>query len=437
MRRTLRIAKREYLATVRTKGFLVGLVVAPLLMGGSLIAIALLKGHVDTTDKRIAVVDRSGLVTSALAAAAEERNAREVRDAKTGRRVKPAYVVEAVEPGAYPDAQRLELSERVRAKRLHAFVEIGPGILHPRADPAAARVEYHAESASLDDVRGWVENALNDRLRALRREAAGLTGPEHADLFDWVGAEPMGLVQADERTGEVRKAERSSPIQALAVPLAMILLMWIVLMMGAVPQLNAVMEEKSQRIAEVLLAAVRPFELMAGKLLGGVAVSLTGAAFYISVGSASLLYLGFTEQFPFRILPWFVAYTLAAVLMLGSICAALGSACNDAKDAQNLALPAIFPVLIPMFMLVPAVTQPNSPVITGFSLFPLFTPMLMLARQASPTGIPAWQPWVGLAGVTLFTVLSVWAGGRVFRVEIMIQGKKPRLGELVRLALRG
>lgn len=117
--------------------------------------------------------------------------------------------------------------------------------------------------------------------------------------------------------------------------------------------------------------------------------------------------------------------------------AALGSACNDAKDAQNLTFPAMLPIMIPMFLLMPILQEPSSSFATGLSLFPPFTPMLMLLRICTPMGVPAWQPWVGLSGVLLFTLLSVWAGGRIFRVGILMQGKPPKISHILRWAIRG
>ena len=213
--------------------------------------------------------------------------------------------------------------------------------------------------------------------------------------------------------------------------------MFMMFMMGAMPLLNAVMDEKSQRIAEVLLGSVKPFQLMMGKLLGSVGVSLTGAAVYVIGGIVAVRHIGLGEYIPYHILPWFFAYMLIAILMLGSILAALGSACNDSKEAQGMAMPAMLPVMIPMFIMMPVLKEPQSAFATWLSLFPPFTPMLMLLRQGTPAGVPMWQPWVGLRGVLTFTVFFVWAGGRIFRVGILMQGKPPKLADILRWAIRG
>ena len=221
------------------------------------------------------------------------------------------------------------------------------------------------------------------------------------------------------------------------MPAAVMMLMWMMVLMGAMPLLNAVMEEKNQRIAEIMLGAARPFELMMGKVLAGLGVSLTGSAIYLVVAMFALGNLGIAGYVPYHILPWFFAYLVLNIFMLGAIFAAAGSLCTDAKDVQNMTLPAMLPSLIPMFIWMPVVQQPLSTFATATSLFPLFTPILMLLRQCTPEAIPAWQPWVGLAGVIATAILCVWIGGRVFRLGMLWQGRPPKLGQLIRLAVRG
>ena len=128
MRKILRLIRREYKASVKTKGFIIGLILAPVFMSGGLIVFALFKDRVDTSDKKMAVIDRSGMVAQVLVEAAENRRKTEIYDKKTGKKVKPDYVFEIVEPdGEDPEAQRLRLSDRIRKRELHAFIEIGPG----------------------------------------------------------------------------------------------------------------------------------------------------------------------------------------------------------------------------------------------------------------------------------------------------------------------
>lgn len=92
----------------------------------------------------------------------------------------------------------------------------------------------------------------------------------------------------------------------------------------------------------------------------------------------------------------------------------------------------MIPVPIPMFIAMPVLQQPHTTSATVMSLVPPSTPMLMLLRQSVPGGVPGWQPWVGLVGVVLCTLLAVWAGGRIFQVGILMQGSAPKFGNLLR-----
>ena len=438
MHKILKLAQREYKASVRTKGFIIGLVLAPVVMGGSLIAFALLKDRVDTKDKKVAIVDRSGVVVEALVESAEYRNADEIYDKETGKKVKPAYIFEVIEPNQEdPQTQRLSLSNRIRKGDFHAFVEIGPEVLHPGEDKEAFRVAYYAKNAALDDVRRWLGWPINNHLRKLRLADAGIDESEVDDLFFWVNVEGLGLVSVDASTGEVQDARRASEVEAILIPIIMMMLMFLMMMMSVPGMLHSVMEEKTQRIAEVLLGSIKPFEFMMGKLLGGIAVSLTSSAVYVLGGIFVVKNMGVEEYVPFHVLPWFFGYMLLGIIMFGSISAALGSTCSEAKDAQSLTFPAILPVIFPMFIYFPIAKEPISSFATWMSLIPPFTPMLMLLRQATPEGVPPWQPVIGLLGVILFTILFVWAGGRIFRVAILMQGTPPKLSNIFRWALKG
>ncbi|MFO7979893.1 MAG: ABC transporter permease [Candidatus Aminicenantes bacterium] len=438
MHKTLRFIKREYLAAVKTKGFIIMLVLMPVLMGGSGIAMYLLQGQVDTKDKRVVIVDRSGIVADMVLKAAEQRNAAAVFDKETGKKVRPAYVFETAEPDVTdPQAQRLELSERIRKGELHAFLEIGQNVLHPEGDPSTFQIKYHAKNAAIDNVRNWLNNTINPYLRKIRLSEEGIEESKADEIMTWIQVDAMGLVSVDEETGAIKEARKTGEAEAILVPVVLFFLMFMLVMMGAMPLLQSTMEEKTQRIAEVLMGSLQPHQFMAGKVLGGLLVSLTGALVYVAGGVFFLGRMGLRDLIPFHVIPWFFAFLILEIVMVGSILAAFGSACNDPKDAQNLTFPAMFPVFFPMFVFMPVLTEPTSAFATWLSMFPLFTPMLMVIRKAAPVGIPAWQPWVGLVGVLLFTAFIVWIGGRIFRVGILMQGGPPKLSNMIKWSFRG
>ena len=438
MRKIFVLAKREYNSAVRTKGFIIGLLLAPVFMGGSFIAFALMKDKVDLSDKHIAVIDHSGLMKEYLTQAVEDRDKNEIYNKETGEQIKPAYYLEFVNPDtADIFQQKLNLSDKVRSKKMHAFIEIGPDILHPGDDPVKSGIRYYSENSALDAVRDWFAGSINNKIRQLRIKELNLSDKSVEGLFNWINLEGLGLISVDKKTGAVKDARQIGVAETIIVPYIMVILMFMMLMMGAIPLLTAVMEEKMNRIAEVLLGSVTPFEFMMGKIIGSIAVSLTAAAVYIIGAVVTVGQLGLSGMVPFHIIPWFFVFLILNIIMVGSGMAALGSACNDNKDAQALQFPAMIPIIIPLFIMMPIIQEPLSHFSTTLSLLPPFTPMLMLLRMSTPVSIPVWQPIAGLIGVILFTLFSVWAGGRIFRTCILMQGQKPKLGNLVRYVLKG
>jgi ABC-2 type transport system permease protein len=397
-----------------------------------------MRTRVDVTDKKIAVVDQSGILAEHLKQRADIRNAGEIIDTVTGEKKAPGYFIEIVQPDtADPNGQKLTLSNRIRGKEINAFVEIGPDIIHPIPGNEKSRILYYSETSLLDETRNWVGYILNEKIREIRVAELGLDPAQVKDLFYWVNMEGMGLSKMDTKTGSIQDARKSNEMESIFVPYILMFLMFMTLMMSAVPLLNAVMEEKSERIAEVLLGSVTPTEFMMGKVIGGLAVSLTTTVIYIVGGILTINYLDLGEVIPYSVIPWFFVYMFLNIIMVGSLFAGLGSTCNDSKDAQAIQFPAMLPLIIPMFILFPVIQDPLGKLAVWTSLFPPFTPMLMLVRQATGVTLPAWQPIAGLAGVVIFTILSVWAGGRIFRSCIIMHGKRPKIGTLLRQVVRG
>jgi len=318
---------------------------------------------------------------------------------------------------------------------LYAFIEIGPGILHP-TEESESYLRYYSEHSFGDDIRYWFRTIINDQLRVLRAAELELEAQETADLFKWLEVEGMGLATVDKKTGEQQQAEKSNELQSFLVPYIMTLLMFMLTMMSATPLLSAVMEEKNEKIAEVLLGTITPFQFMMGKVMGGIGVSLTTAAIYVGAGIFTLNYLGYESLIPYNVLPWFFIFIVFFIIMVGSGMSALGATANDNKDAQSLTFPGIIPLILPLFLIAPIIQDPSGTFATTMSLIPPFTPTIMMMRIASEVTVPLWQPFAGLAGVILFTIFSVWIGARVFRTAILLQGQKPSLANLFKYAFK-
>jgi ABC-2 type transport system permease protein len=433
MRKIWVVACREYNAAVRTKAFIISLLIMPLLMGGSALVQFLLKDVRDTKDKRFAVVDLSTAkrYLRALQNAVKEHNETQGP---------PRFILVEREPADSTDDAvndlRVTLSDEVRAGKLDGVIEIGAHVAEPPEGNAKAgrQVRYQSNRLTYREFPDFVAHALTPALQEARAEAR----QEHVaveklrPIFDPVPMKVTGLSERDSAEGDERT------LYALFfVPMAMMILMFMVVMMGSTPLMQGVVEEKMQRIAEVLLGSLSPFELMLGKLIGMTGVSLTIASVYLG----GLVWAA--NQFPFiphvspGLLAWFMLFQALAGLMYGSLFAAIGAACTDMKETQNLLWPVMLLATSPLFILGSVIQEPNSSVATGLSFFPFATPTLMIARLAVPPGVPWWQPAVGAVLCLLTTLFCIWAAGRIFRVGLLMQGKGARPGEILRWVFRG
>lgn len=444
MYRIFLVARRDFLAAIRSKPFLIGLVVAPLLFGSGFIALAVNKAKPDIAERRIALLDRTGLAASEVIAAAAEKNSRQMFDKLTGRQLTPRYILDTVPVAAGdPDVQRLALSARVRRHELFAFLEIGRDVLDAPPPPAgtekippSTRVDYYSNAGGIDETRDWLSGPLNDGLRRARLARLGVDPARFTTLLAPASVQSMSLLSRDPRTGEIRAAHKRSEVE-IAIPFILMMMLAMMVLMSAGPMLGAVADDKQQRVFEMLLASTSPFELMMGKVAAAVALTLVGSVFYWVAAVFALQSFAMLGLAPWGLLPWFFIYLVADMLVVCSLGIAVGSACASPNDAQHLAMIVMGPTLIPLLLLMPIMQAPQGAFATVFSLLPPFTPLVMIMRQALPGGVPAWQPWAGLTGVLVWTAAVTWAAARIFRIGILVQGKTAKLSEMLQWAIRG
>ena len=444
MRKTIVVAVREYHAAVRSKAFVVTLLAMPILMLGSIAAQVLLEDKVDISDRKLAVVDKTGRIYDILAAAALARNEADIFSTEDGQQTQdqPKFVLEKATTDSDDWDQFLfGLSERVRSDDLFAFAIIPANVVEAGGDDGnggdtSAAVEYYSHSPTYRDLSRWLSATVNAEVLRLRFETAGLDPVVVAKASQPIPTDHLGLVSKDE-AGEIVKAEKTNRGVEIGVPVGMMMLMLMVVMVGASPLVQSVLEEKMQRIAEVLLGSIPPFQLMMGKLLGTVGVSLTISVVYLGGAFAALGYLGYSKYIPTHLLLWFLVYQALAVLMYGAVFIAVGAAVSDIKESQSMLMPVMVLIMAPFFVWTSVLKAPTATFAVVVSLIPPATPMLMLLRQGIPPGVPIWQPILGIVGVLLTTVLIVFAAGRVFRIGILMQGKGAKFSEVLRWALRG
>jgi ABC-2 type transport system permease protein len=443
MTKAFTVARTEYLRAVRTKGFILGVLMMPVLMSGGFIATRISEKTADTSDRRFAVVDADGRIAAALQEAARQRDAHGIWSPdQPGRQERPRFVPEPHVPVPGEDPA-LGLSERVRRDELFGFLIVGPDVLAPPpapGEPAGDRTFlWHTNTPTFDDLPDWIGDVANDLARRSRFETAGLDEGLVDRLSTRVRLNTMGLARVS-ATGEVRQASQASEAATIGVPLVFSLLLFVLVMSTAPALLNTVLEEKMQKIAEVLVATVDPFDLLLGKLLATAGVALTLSVIYVGAGlvfarSSDALPTAVLDAITPATLAWYVLFQVLALLSYGAIFAAIGAACSELQDAQNLMGPLMILMMMPMFFMMPVLQNPDSPVSRVMSLVPTATPILMMMRVSAPPGPAWWELVLALVITGGFTLFCVWAGGRIFRVGILSQGQAPswrRLWQWVR-----
>lgn len=417
MNKVWAIAKTEFINTLLSRGFVLAVILTPTIMGGSMLVQGYLREHASASEWRFAVVDGTGKIFPSLVRLTEQRNAQKAyrSDSRGRRQIKALYIPEKADSTE-------GLVERVRREELYAYIVIPADALSPEK-PGSSPLTYHTGTPTNITLPGWIETALNKEIRWLRVEAAGIDFELFSELTEF---RPL------RRKNVHRDAEETIHLgTTFGVPAAAMFLLFTLVFINAPMLLHGVLEEKQQRIWEVLVSSVNPFHLLLGKLIGAILVSMVVAVFYLGGAALFAHQLGVGAAIPTSLYAWFIFYQFLAMLMYGSMFSAIGAACSEIRDAQSLMMPAMLLIVIPMFGWVAILRAPTSLFARGLSLFPPATPMLMLLRIALPPGPAAWEIALSIVLTSAFSLGCVWVAGRIFRVGILAQGQTPTLRRLL------
>lgn len=418
MRRLLLVALREYLENVRTKAFLIAIFMTPLLMAASFLVPALLEQK-PPEQRTIALLDTTGVLGADVAARIAARRTPDEKSA--------LYAVEQVALAgadvaareADQAARRADLDRRVLDGKLFGYLVLRPSALE-RGDGQAPS-EYRTGNLFDQKVYADLSNDVRDVVNA-RTVAAGTVDPRVARILT---TKPP-LAQ-----GDVRAATKEAGIAQTAMPFVFVLLLFLTIVTISQALVTNTIEEKSNRVIEVLLSSVSPFQLMAGKIVGTCAVGLTLMAIWATAGLSGLALKGISVVSGGQLGLCLVFYLLG-FLFFASFMVAVGSVCNTLKEAQNLLAP-VMGVLTMSFMFVFAVMkEPNGTLARVLSMVPLSSPFLMMLRIGSTPPPPAWEVAASIAILAVSAALVMRGAAKVFRVGVLMYGKPPTFRELLR-----
>jgi ABC-2 type transport system permease protein len=423
------VAKREYLQRIRSKGFWIATLVLPLFIGAVTIVPSLLAAR-SKARQVVAVIDETGKVAAELTAPDRESEG----EGRRSRAAELEFRVEPPRPPAGIAAQQADLKRRVLSGALDAWIWIGRGVLAGDAAKPGTRpqVEYHARSVSNFVTQDVLRDRVSRAVRRVRLRDAGIDADRVADL-----SQPVEL--RTERVTETGSRQETA-LAGAAFGYILFLMLYMTLTIWGQQVMQGVLEEKSSRVIEVVVSAVKPFELMMGKLVGICLVGLTQFGIWLitfAVLSAPGILAALAtlpEGVTLPTLSPVMIINFAFLFVLGffvfsSFYAAIGAAFNNLQEAQQVASIAIVVLMVPVLLMFRIINDPGSTLSVVCSLIPVFTPLLMTLRIALQMP-PLWQILLGYALTLAFIWGAVWMCARIYRVGILMYGKKPTLREL-------
>jgi ABC-2 type transport system permease protein len=499
MIRALLVAQREFLENVRTKGFWIGILMLPLMLTLVLAIPLVVESSRDA--KTYVVIDQSGWLLAAVQRdidaadlakflqAAESNSLPPALDAvnvvlphlddrqrealalqilatrESSSAIDPVELPPAAQivvqqhgvqiatwwhslamdeksryaPGASVDrfiqvvpqtADPMALNERIREGSLFAYFVIGPD---PVKDSTGAR--YVSNNLTNRDLLDWFGSHVTRQVRRERLRQEHLS----PDVAAWIG-QPLAFEGVQISTDGVEEQVGVQDVARQWTPVVFVYLLWISVLINTQMLLTNMIEEKSNKLMEVLLSSISATALMAGKIIGIAATGLTIILSWtlMALGMLVLLPALVGIELPMDITvandPWyltsFLVYFVLGYLLYAAILVGLGSVCSNLKEAQNLILPVQLIQIIPIIVMVPIGRDPNGTLAQVLSYFPPLTPFVMMNRAAAP---PTTTEYVT---TTLLLVASIvvafWFAGKIFRLGILLTGKPPGIREIWR-----
>ncbi len=435
------IAAREFVATVFTKAFLIGLLIFPaMIVIGVMVVPRLFSNQAFLVSGQVIVVDATGEVLPQLRAASTEgtpaaaltdviRRARAAQldddDVLEVLGVAPKLTLVERPADADLDEAKAWLLEKDAAAPHLALVVIHPNAVRPvPGETDFGSYDLYVPPSQDVRVEGALHQALREAIITLRVGARGL---DRVDINNIVTVARVRSVTVSE------DAERST-VGALNImmPFAFMMLLLMSVMGSGQAMLTSTVEEKSSRVIEVLLSAVSPMQLMAGKLLAHMGVSLIAMGLYLGLGLVALASFSLFGLLDLALIPYLIVFFLIGFLTLGSFMMAVGAAVNDMREAQTLIMPVILVSMAPWFVAFPIARDPSSTLAVVVSFLPPLNTFGMLLRLASTSPPPVWQALLSIAIGMLGVVAALWFAAKVFRIGLLMFGKPPNLATLFR-----
>jgi ABC-2 type transport system permease protein len=417
------LIKREYLSRVKTKGFIIGTLALPIMMF-FIFGIQIVMSQMGAKEKKtLAVIDLSGEVTPTL-----EKYMADVYKNSQG---EPLYKLDNIKvPPDSINRIKEKFSDLVRKEKLHGLLILPQDVFEKN------EFELYSKNISNMEFNAALERSVSRVVSDLRLTRSGIDQQMVRKLTQRVEIKTFKI--SEEGTKE------ESGAVAFGISYAMILILYMAMLMYGQFVMRGVYEDKNSRVVEIVLSSARADQFMAGKIIGiggaGLTQFLVWALFVVLGSTYGVMML--KEMAPgadkipipsisFSVYLFFFVFFILGYFMYATLYAALGSMVNDEADAQSLQWPVTILIIMGFMFMFFILNNPNSTMAVVLSLIPFFTPLLMFLRH-SVGAAPLYQVLLSVVMMIVSIFGLIWFTGRIFRVGILMYGKKPTLPEVVK-----
>jgi ABC-2 type transport system permease protein len=409
------IARREYIERIRTRGFLITTIMIPAIMAGFIFGSTFLNSKAKP-DTRIAIVSSDTQLALDLQAELQPL----MRGSQARAVGHPRLIVDAMDIG--PDTRSI-VDQELASGDLDGYLWIAPA----RTPGARPTFTFTPRSSDQDAMRSVLAGALS---RVLLREQLAHRGIVAADADTML--QPVEIVAAHLPRHEDHESAQVSVT-------VLFFLMYMVIMLYGMNVARSIIEEKTSRIFEVMLATIRPAEMMAGKIIGVGSVGLTQVAIWLAAGmllarsSMVTRLAGHSLQITLTgpQVVYFFVYFILGYVFYSSIAAALGAMTNSEQELQQLNMFLVLPLAFCFIMLKDVLETPDGTLARILALIPPFTPLLMYLRvclgHPSPLEVTA---SIVLTSASIYGI--IWVTSRIYRIGVLMYGKRPNIMEILR-----
>ncbi|MBC7771074.1 MAG: ABC transporter permease [Pyrinomonadaceae bacterium] len=455
MQKIINVALREFLATVTTKGFILGVLIMPMMMLVVVMVLPrLMNKNGPAISGRVAVIDQSGKVgegvrTNLDAEAIRARLAATLTDGgnqaaaelnldvdedtremmKAGAKAAaamekaPTFYVDILPPDADVQKEKAMLLDTKRPEGQRLAVAVVPSAaVSPSEKGDYGGFDLFGSTKLDPEIREQIRGGVSEAIVSARLADSNYDATRVRKIM----ARPVANEKSVTESGD----QKTSRMAAVFLPMGFMMLLWISVFTAGQGLLTSTIEEKASRIMEVLLSAASPMQIMTGKIFGQMGVGAVIMSVYAVLGLgglSALKYLGLIEwgDIGLLIIYFFIAFFLVAAMM-----AAIGSAVNDMREAQSLMTPVMLVLVVPMILWLPIARNPNSVFAQVLSFIPPISPFIMVVRVAGAEPIPMWQIPASIVLGLLSAYGAVWGSAKIFRIGVLMYGKPPNMKTL-------